>query len=69
MPEFEIGSWLAAYVILPEFIDPPLAADIGMISNLVEAPEQFALTVGFNSLEFASVLYDTDLNPVGAPTA
>jgi S1-C subfamily serine protease len=36
-----------------------------MISSLVKAPELFPLTVGFSSLEFASVLYDDKLNPVG----
>lgn len=65
VPEFVIGSWLAAYVILPEFVDPPVAADIGMVSNLIKAPEYFPLTIGFSSLEFASVLYDVELNPVG----
>jgi serine protease Do len=63
--KFEIGDWLATYALLPEYVDPPLTADIGMISSIVSAPEEFTLTVGFNSLEFASVLYDKKLRPVG----
>lgn len=63
--EFEVGRWFAVFMLLPEFVEPPLAADIGMISNLVTAPEEFPLTVGFNSLEFASVLFDEQLNAVG----
>jgi len=63
--EFKVGSWLACFALLPEFVAPPLAADIGMISSAVTAPESFPLTVGFNSMEFASVLFDERLNAVG----
>jgi S1-C subfamily serine protease len=62
---FEVGSWLAAYALLPEFVEPPLAADIGMVSNLITAPEEFPLMIGFSGLEFASVLYNEDLEAVG----
>jgi S1-C subfamily serine protease len=63
--QFRVGSWLTGYMLLPEFVTPPIAADIGMISCLVESPERFPLTVGFNSMEMASVLFDERLVPVG----
>mgnify|MGYP001088452038 CR=1 FL=1 len=34
--QFRIGSWLAAYMLLPEFVTPPVAADIGAGSVLSE---------------------------------
>ena len=49
-PSFKTGSWVALYMLLPEFVTPPIAADIGMISTYVQKPEQFALTVGFNTM-------------------
>lgn len=63
--DFEQGEWLAVYMLLPEFVKPPLAADVGMISTLVTVPEEFTLTVGFNGMEMASVLFDENLKPVG----
>ena len=63
--EFEIGEWLALFMLMPEFVTPPLSADIGMVSNLVESPEPFPLTVGFNSLQLASVLFNESHEPVG----
>ncbi len=63
--QFKLGEWLAVYMLLPEFVKPPVAADVGMVSTLVTSPEEFSLTVGFNSMEMASVLYDEDLKPVG----
>ncbi|MDH4035036.1 MAG: PDZ domain-containing protein, partial [candidate division Zixibacteria bacterium] len=62
---FEVGEWLALYMLLPEFISPPLTADIGMVSSVVASPESFPLTVGFNSFQMTSVLFDEDLEPVG----
>jgi S1-C subfamily serine protease len=62
---FQVGSWLATYVLLPEFVEPRLSADIGMISSLVKAPESFPLTVGFSPVEFGGVLFDEKLRPVG----
>lgn len=61
----KVGGWLALFMLLPSFIDPPLAADIGMVSTMVESPEAFALTVGFNQLQMTSVLFDETLVPVG----
>ena len=62
---FEVGSWVASLVLLPEFVDPPLGSDIAMISAIIATPEKFPLTVGFSPLEFGAVLYDGRLNPVG----
>jgi len=62
---FQVGQWLGLYMLLPEFVSPPLAADIGMISIIVESPEVFPLTVGFAPLQRAAVLFDERLNAVG----
>ncbi len=62
---FAVGQWVALYMLLPDFIDPPLAADVGMISTVVRSPEFFPLTVGFSSLQLTSVLYDESHRPVG----
>ncbi|MDZ4722736.1 MAG: PDZ domain-containing protein [candidate division Zixibacteria bacterium] len=62
---FTLGTWLATYMLLPEFVSPPVAADIGMLSSIIESPEIFPLTVGFGPMEIGSVLYDSRLNPVG----
>lgn len=62
---FVVGDWLALYMLLPDFVTPPLGADVGMISTVVSSPEFFPLTVGFNSLQVTSVLYNHDLQPVG----
>jgi len=62
---FKVGEYLALHYLLPEFVKPLLAADLGMVSALVTVPEEFALTVGFGSLEMGSVLFDKKLNPVG----
>ena len=60
-----VGEWLATLVLLPEFVEPPLATDVAMISAVITQPERFTLTVGFSPFEFGSVLYDARLNPVG----
>jgi serine protease Do len=62
---YEVGSWVGLYMLLPEFIDPPLAADVGMISSLVVTPDFFPLTVGFGTLQLTSVVFDEDLQPLG----
>ncbi len=61
----KIGQWLALYMLLPDFIEPPLGADIGMVSTLVKEPEKFTLTVGFNPLQMTSVLFNERGQPVG----
>jgi len=65
VPAFEVGSWLATFILLPEFVEPRLSADIGMISSMVRAPESFPLTVGFSPVEFGGLLFDEKLRPVG----
>ncbi|MEW6413273.1 MAG: PDZ domain-containing protein [Candidatus Zixiibacteriota bacterium] len=62
---FAVGNWLALYMLLPEFVDPPVAADVGMISAVVQSPEYFPLTVGFNVMQITSVLFNESLQPVG----
>ncbi len=63
--QFKVGSWLALYSLLPEFVTPPITADIGMVSSLVESPEKFPLTVGFNPTQMSCVLFDEKSSPVG----
>lgn len=64
-PTFRVGEWVAVYMLMPDYVQPPLAADIGMISNLIEAPEKFPLTIGFGAMEVASVLFSENHEPVG----
>ncbi len=63
--QFKVGEWLALYMMMPDFISPPLAADIGMVSSLIESPEPFPLTVGFNAMQLTAVLYNVAYEPVG----
>ncbi len=63
--QFKIGDWLALYMLLPDYIEPPLAADVGMVSTLIESPEEMPLTIGFSTLQITSVLFDKSLNAVG----
>lgn len=60
-----VGNWVTLFRLLPDFITPPLAADIGMVSNIVESPEHFPLTVGFIPDQITSVVFDENLAPVG----
>lgn len=63
--DFEVGEMLTAYILLPNYVSPPLAVDVGMVSALISEPEQFILTVGFNEPEAASVIYDKAGDAVG----
>ncbi len=63
--DIKTGEWFLTFMLLPEFVNPPLSADIGMVSAILTEPEEFILTVGFNQLEIASVLYDNKGNAVG----
>ncbi len=63
--QFKVGEWLALYMMMPEFVSPPMAADIGMVSSLIQSPEVFPLTVGFNALQLTAVLYNSAYEPVG----
>jgi len=62
---FKVGDWLALFMLLPDFIQPSLAADIGMLSVMVESPEPFPLTIGFSPLQLTSVLFSEAGEPVG----
>jgi serine protease Do len=63
--QFRVGSWVSLFMLLPDFVNPPVSADIGMISSLIETPEKFPLTVGFTNMQMASVVFDDHLAPVG----
>jgi serine protease Do len=63
--DFKVGQWLTLYMLLPDFIQPSVAADVGMISTLIESPEQFPLTIGFGPLQLASVLFNEQSEAVG----
>ncbi|MDF1545623.1 MAG: PDZ domain-containing protein [bacterium] len=63
--QFKTGDWLALYMLLPDYIEPPLAADVGMISTIIESPEEMPLTIGFSTLQMTSVLFDKAMNAVG----
>ncbi|MBD3403352.1 PDZ domain-containing protein [candidate division GN15 bacterium] len=60
-----VGDWVALYFLLPEYVSPRLAADIGMVSTMVEIPEEFPMIVGFGPHEMTSVLFDQNLRPLG----
>ncbi len=60
-----VGSWVALYFLLPEFVTPRISADIGMVSALIEIPESFPMIVGFGPHELTSVLFDQSLTPLG----
>ena len=60
-----IGSWVALYMLLPDFVSPSLMADIGMVSTIVTSPETFPLTVGFGPMMMTSVIFDDAHRPVG----
>lgn len=62
---FKVGEWLTLYSLLPEYVNPQLGADIGLISANIFEPEHFTLTAGFNELEIASILYDSMGTPIG----
>jgi len=63
--KFIVGEWLALYYLLPDFVNPGLGADVGLISANIKEPEDFVLTVGFNSMQLTSVLYDSTGRAVG----
>jgi len=66
--DFKIGEMLTVYMLLPNYVTPSLAFDVGMVSALIDEPEDFVLIVGFNELEAASVIYDMSGNAVGILT-
>lgn len=64
-PALKRGDWLAIYALLPDYVDPPLYTDIGMVSAQIKSPEEFTLMVGFNMSEMMSVIYDQNGQPIG----
>ena len=60
-----VGSWVGLFMLLPDFISPSLAGDVGMVSALVESPEHFPLTVGFGTVQLGSVLFSEQMEAVG----
>ncbi len=62
---YRVGEMLTVYMLLPSYVTPPLAVDVGMVSAIIDEPEEFVLTVGFNELEAASVIYDMSGDAVG----
>ncbi len=63
--DFKIGDWLTTYLLMPEFVNPSLGADVGMVSSIFKVPEKFVFIVGFSEMELGSVLYDSTGAPVG----
>ncbi len=60
-----MGDWTAVFALLPDYVKPSLAGDIGMVSAIVSEPEKFVLMVGYNDLEIGSVLYDSTGEAIG----
>ena len=63
--DYVVGNWVALYTLLPEYISPSLAADVGLISSIIEKPEFFPLIMGFSSSQLTSVIFDKDYEPIG----
>ena len=63
--QFQVGHWVALYMLLPNAVEPPIGADVGMLSAMIKTPESFPLTVGFSDLQLTSVVFNEDLRPVG----
>jgi serine protease Do len=63
--KYRIGEWLGGFLLMPEYINPPLAADVGMVSSFIKIPEEFVLTIGFSDMQVGTVLYDEAGAPVG----
>ncbi len=60
-----VGDWIALYMLLPDFIEPPIAADVGMVSSVIKSPEEFYLTMGFSPMQLTSVLFNKDNQAIG----
>lgn len=63
--KYKVGNWVSLYMLLPDYVSPPYAVDIGMISSIVKSPEEFPLIIGFNAMQLTSVLFDENLEAVG----
>lgn len=62
---FSVGSWFVTHLLLPEFVKPNVASDVGMLAAILESPEPFPLLVGFGPGEVGSVLFNERLQPIG----
>lgn len=63
--DFKVGEWVALFFLLPEYVEPPLAADVGMITAVLTEPEIAPLLVGFSESQTNSVIYDERGDAVG----
>ncbi|MFQ5607089.1 MAG: PDZ domain-containing protein [Candidatus Zixiibacteriota bacterium] len=63
--DFKVGEWVALFFLLPEYVEPPLAGDVGMITAVLTEPETSPLLVGFSESQTNSVIYDESGNAVG----
>lgn len=63
--KLRVGDMLIGMMLLPEYVEPPLSIDVGMVTALLTEPEKFTLTIGFNELEMFTVLYDSTGSAVG----
>ncbi len=63
--DFKVGEWTALFFLLPEYVDPPIGADIGMITAVLEKPEKSPLLVGFSESQERSIIYDERGDAVG----
>lgn len=63
--DFRVGEWVALFFLLPDYVEPPLAADVGMITAVLAEPETSPLLVGFSETQTNSVIYDERGDAVG----
>ncbi len=63
--KFRVGEWVSLYMLLPEFVTPPIAGDVGMVASILETPEKMPLTIGFGQSQMTSVLFNDRYQPVG----
>jgi S1-C subfamily serine protease len=63
--DFKVGEWTALFFLLPEYVDPPIGADVGMITAVLEKPEKSPLLVGFSESQERAVIYDERGDAVG----
>lgn len=63
--KFKTGEWLSAYMLLPDYVTPPFATDLGMVTTLIEKPEFFPLVVGFSPMQLHAVVFTEKNQAVG----
>lgn len=62
---YSVGEWVALFYLLPDYVEPPLGADIGMITALLTEPERAPLVIGFSETQINSALYDQQGRAIG----